>query len=50
VQLNFHRISIQHKKIQKEEVGWKILNALSPGFLLPSLMWIKDHEPFNYEK
>ncbi|MBT2697606.1 xylulokinase [Bacillus sp. ISL-40] len=39
-----------HNKIQKEEVGRQTLNALSPGFLLPSLMWIKDHEPFNYEK
>lgn len=25
-------------------------NRLSTGFLLPSLLWVREHEPWNYEK
>lgn len=27
-----------------------VLNSLSTGFLISSLMWVKDHEPDHYEK
>lgn len=27
-----------------------VLNSLSTGFLIASLMWVKEHEPKNYEK
>lgn len=39
-----------YEKIPEEEFGTVYLNRLSAGFALPSLMWIKEHEPENYEK
>ncbi|MGM0876758.1 MAG: xylulokinase [Bacillota bacterium] len=39
-----------HSRVDKNEIGVKTLNALSPGFLLPSLLWIKENEPEKYEK
>lgn len=36
--------------VQKENHEDKVLNAISTGFALPSLLWVKDHEPENYEK
>lgn len=34
----------------KDDYRNVILNSLSTGFLISSLMWVKEHEPENYEK
>ncbi len=39
-----------YEKIPKEEFSKVFCNQLSAGFLLPSLMWVKEHEPDNYSK
>lgn len=44
------QISSIYNIVHKDELGRQTLNTLSPGFLLPSLMWIKENEPFHYEK
>lgn len=36
--------------VGKEEYQNIALNSLSTGFLISSLMWVKEHEPENYEK
>ncbi|WP_226670771.1 xylulokinase [Metabacillus litoralis] len=33
-----------------QDIGLETLNAISPGFLLPSLIWVKQHEPIHYER
>lgn len=44
--------SIKHiyDRIPKEEYEALTLNRLSTGFLISSLIWIKENEPENYEK
>lgn len=36
--------------VPKDEFRAVTLNSLSTGFLVSSLMWVKEHEPDNYEK
>lgn len=36
--------------IPKDEYNSITLNALTTGFLSASLMWVKENEPYNYEK
>ncbi len=36
--------------VPEEEFGKIFNNRLSTGFLLPSLVWVKEKEPENYEK
>lgn len=33
-----------------ENIRRLIMNPVYTGFLLPSLLWIRDNEPSNYEK
>ena len=33
-----------------EKVRELVMNPVYTGFLLPSLLWVRDHEPENYEK
>lgn len=39
-----------HKILTREKLNQIILNELSTGFLLSSLLWVKENEPGNYEK
>ena len=39
-----------YETIPREEYHPVSLNALSTGFLVSSLMWVKRHEPRNYER
>lgn len=39
-----------YEVIPESEFGRVCGNRLSAGFLLPSLVWIREHEPENYEK
>ena len=39
-----------YQVVSQEEFKNIYCNRLSAGFLLPSLVWIRDHEPENYEK
>ncbi len=43
-------ISGIYEKVPKEEFDTVYLNRLSTGFALPSLMWVKEHEPENFQK
>lgn len=44
-----NQIHFLYNTLQRD-IGKETLNAISPGFLLPSLMWIKDNEPYHYER
>lgn len=44
------QIQTIYQSVPEEEFGKVFYNRLSAGFLLPSLMWVKEHEPENYEK
>lgn len=39
-----------YAQIPENEYKLITLNALSTGFLLSSLLWIREHEPWNYER
>ncbi len=39
-----------YQTVPLEEVSATFCNRLSTGFLLPSLIWVRDHEPENYAK
>ncbi len=39
-----------HRVIPREEYQAVSLNALSTGFLISSLMWVKEHEPENFAR
>ena len=39
-----------YETVKEEEFGAVYCNRLSTGFALASLMWVKKHEPENYEK
>lgn len=39
-----------YETVGKDEYQGVVLNSLSTGFLISSLMWVKNHEPENYEK
>lgn len=39
-----------YEVVPEEQFGQVFCNRLSAGFLLPSLMWVKENEPQNYEK
>lgn len=39
-----------YEMVPETEFGKIFNNRLSTGFLLPSLIWIKEHEPQNFEK
>ncbi len=39
-----------YETVSKEEFGAVYCNRLSTGFALTSLMWVREHEPENYEK
>jgi len=39
-----------YETVPKEEFGAVYCNRLSTGFALTSLMWVREHEPENYEK
>lgn len=39
-----------YETVPEEQFGQVFCNRLSAGFLLPSLMWVKENEPQNYEK
>lgn len=39
-----------YEKVPQEEFGSVFCNRLSTGFLLASLMWVKEKEPQTYEK
>lgn len=43
-------ISKIYSIVGKEKYQSVIMNSLSTGFLVPSLLWVKDHEPEVYEK
>ena len=34
----------------KEQIGELVMNPIYAGFLLPSLLWIRDNEPDNFKK
>lgn len=46
-QESIHKI---YETVGKDTYRSVALNSLSTGFLISSLMWIKEHEPENYEK
>ncbi|WP_010677121.1 xylulokinase [Bacillus timonensis] len=39
-----------YKSLGKEFIGDETLNPLSTGFQIPSLLWVKKHEPFVYNQ
>lgn len=39
-----------YRKIGKDEYRKITLNSLSTGFLISSLIWVREHEPGNFEK
>ena len=39
-----------YQTVGKDAYRSVALNSLSTGFLISSLMWVKEHEPENYEK
>lgn len=39
-----------YQAVPREEYQAVTLNALSTGFLVSSLVWVRDHEPEQYEK
>lgn len=39
-----------YETVPEEEFGRVFCNRLSAGFLLPSLLWVREHEPQKYEK
>lgn len=39
-----------YEMIGKEKYRNTVLNSLSTGFMIASLMWVKNNEPSNYEK
>ncbi|MGN1168463.1 MAG: xylulokinase [Lachnospiraceae bacterium] len=49
-QRSSEQISHIYDKVSKEEFGSVYFNRLSTGFLLPSLMWVKENAPADYEK
>ena len=49
-QRSSEQISHIYDKVSKEEFGSVYFNRLSTGFLLPSLMWVKENAPVDYEK
>lgn len=43
-------ISKIYDRVSEEEFGSVYLNRLSTGFALASLLWVREHEPGNYDK
>lgn len=39
-----------YESVPEEEFGKIFCNRLSTGFMLPSLIWVREKEPENYEK
>lgn len=39
-----------YRAVSRERFAEVYCNRLSTGFLLPSLLWVREHEPQNYEK
>lgn len=39
-----------YERVDREKVNSVFCNRLSTGFMLPSLMWVREHEPEKYEK
>ncbi len=39
-----------YESVSQEEFGRVFCNRLSTGFMLPSLIWVREKEPENYEK
>ncbi|MDD3140321.1 MAG: xylulokinase [Lachnospiraceae bacterium] len=44
-QVEFIKQSFGEQKIKE-----LVMNPIYTGFLLPSLLWVRDHEPINYER
>jgi xylulokinase len=44
------QIDIINRVINKEKLADKMLNSVSTGFAVASLLWVKENEPENYEK
>lgn len=39
-----------YERVGRSELGRLTLNPVATGFQTPSLMWVKEHEPENYER
>jgi xylulokinase len=44
------QVDFIHAKIGREKVVAAIANPVLTGFTLPKLLWVRDHEPQNYER
>lgn len=49
-QRSYRQVKEIHKILTRDGLNRVILNELSTGFLLSSLLWVKEEEPENYEK
>jgi xylulokinase len=45
-----HQVDFIHQKIGREAVLRNIANPVLTGFTLPKLLWVRDHEPANFER
>src|SRR5580658_6570680 len=44
------QVDFIHAKIGREKVVAAIANPVLTGFTLPKLLWVRDHEPQNYDR
>lgn len=44
------QVTYMKEKLGTEQVKDLVMNPIYSGFLLPSLLWVRDNEPENYER
>ena len=44
------QVDFVHSKLGREKVLGHIANPVLTGFTLPKLLWVRDHEPANFER
>jgi xylulokinase len=44
------QVDFVHSKIGRENVVAAIANPVLTGFTLPKLLWVRDHEPHNFDR
>ncbi len=44
------QVDFIHEKLGRENVVAAIANPVLTGFTLPKLLWVRDHEPHNFER
>jgi xylulokinase len=44
------QVDFIHAKVGRENVLRYIANPVLTGFTLPKLLWVRDHEPYNFER